>query len=58
MLTINDLNTIIKYYAYNLPQRIDELNHLTSTCLEQEYHYLEVLSIIDKYQMYCTQDEK
>jgi len=40
MLTINDLNTIIKFYAYNLPQRIDELNHLTSTCLEQEYHSL------------------
>lgn len=58
MLTINDLNTIIKFYAYNLPQRIDELNHLTSTCLEQEHHSLEVLSIIDKYQMYCTQDEK
>ncbi len=27
MLTISDLNQIIKYYAFNVQQRIEELEH-------------------------------
>lgn len=38
MLTINDLNAIIKFYAYNLPQRIEELNNAHPAYLEQEHH--------------------
>lgn len=62
MLTIGDLNQVIKYYAFNIQQRIEELDHFT-TQLQQDYdeidnHYLQLVGIIDKYRGYVTHEEK
>lgn len=62
MLTIADLNQVIKYYAFNLQQRIEELDHFPSHLPqdpdEVDPLYLKLIGIIDKYRGYLTQDEK
>lgn len=62
MLTIGDLNLVIKYYAFNIQQRIEELdhfiNHLQQDPDEIDTHYLQLVGIIDKYRGYVTHEEK
>lgn len=36
MLTLGDLNLIIKYYAYQIQQRIEELEHLSYNFAQPE----------------------
>lgn len=57
MLCLTDLNKIIKFYAYKMQQRIEELDHFEcyrtteETDDTQEY---EFISVISKYTHYST----
>jgi hypothetical protein len=57
MLTISELNQVIKYYAYEIQQRIDDLDRLTCPPSSQdEAVQPELLSIISKYHNYVSKD--
>lgn len=62
MLTIIDLNQVIKYYAYNLQQRMDELDrvpyHLPHDSDEPDPHYLQLISVVDRYRGYRTGEDR
>lgn len=61
MLTISDLNLVIKYYAFNLQLRIEELDrphNLVTEPDEPDPHQLQLLTIIDKYKGYRAANEK
>lgn len=57
MLTISELNQVIKHYAYQVQQRIDDLDRLTCpTSPQDEAAQPELLSIISKYHNYVSKD--
>lgn len=59
MLSISDLNHIIKYYAFRIQQRIEELQSLPAFLPDspdqQDYDFI---SLIAKYAHYATSDER
>lgn len=63
MLSLGDLNLIIKFYAYRIQQRIEELEHLNYNFAPQDdpeadSQEYEFISAISKYHAYTTRDEK
>ena len=57
MLTISELNQVIKHYAYQVQQRIDDLDRLTCpTSSQDEAAEPELLSIISKYHNYISKE--
>ena len=57
MLTLSELNQLIKYFAYQVQQRIDDLDRLQCVLPTQdESPQAELLSIISKYYNYVTKD--
>lgn len=55
MLSIADLNVIIKYYATRIRQRIEELQHFSVFPTDApDQQDCEFISIISKYAQYAT----
>lgn len=59
MLSIADLNHIIKYYALRIQQRIDELHHFAVFPPDiPDQQDCDFIALISKYSDYATSDEK
>jgi len=57
MLTLSELKQFIKHFAYQVQQRIDDLDKLQCFLPTQDDSTkLELLSIISKYHDYVTED--
>ena len=62
MLSIGDLNLIIKYYAFRVQQRIEQLEHYSCSALsepsEDPSQQYQFISVISKYSNYQTVEER
>ncbi len=58
MLTIGDLNIIIKHYAYQIQQRIEDLDHLICPLMPLEETNPEIASLISRYHGYQVKEER
>ena len=58
MLGLNDLNVIVKHYAYALQQRIDELDRLPYPHDPPTPQHTEFISVVGKFGGYLTQTDK
>ena len=55
MLGLNDLNVIVKHYAYAIQQRIDELDRMPYPHDPPTPHHTEFISVVGKFAGYLTQ---
>ena len=60
MLTIQELNIAVKYYAFNLPQRFEELSHPFNQNWDGEIdgQEMQLIGLVDRYRGYVAVEER